>query len=223
MTEPVRCPSCGASNAAGAQWCGQCLARFGVPPAPAPAPPPSSPSPKPVSPAALQPVPSHGVHRRGDDLFWTCPACDAVNDMAHTTCPVCGTVIAALFGATKTRGPKRTGPMVVALSAVLPGAGHGYAGRMADAVARGVLFLWTSAIGILLLTRTNARGASVFRAVGAVFVITAVGTWLVTMLEAQRLSKGDDDPLVPGKALMWASAALTGLLFVGLAAGARAR
>lgn len=155
--------------------------------------------------------------------MWTCPSCEAVNEMVHTTCPVCGTTIAALFGAKKQTGPKRGGPLVLALSAVLPGAGHGYAGRTADAIARGVLFVWTTAIGILLLTRTAARGTGVFRAIGGVFIITAAGTWLITMLEAQRLARGDDEPLIPGKALLWASAALTGLLFVGLAAGARTR
>lgn len=129
--------------------------------------------------------------------------------------------MAMLFGAAKKRGPKRTGPAVIALSAVLPGAGHAYAGKAADAVARGVLFAWTTTIGIYLLTRTTVKGGGVFKAIGGVFVITAAGTWLLSMFEAQRLSKGHDQALVPGKALLWTSAALTGLLFVGLAAGAR--
>jgi len=221
VSTPLRCPSCGASNAAGAQWCGQCLARFGGPASPAE---PSTPAPP--EPASGRPdlrgVEAHGVHRRGEDLYWTCPVCNGVNEMKHTICPVCATPIAALFGATKRRSLKRTGPMVIVLSAVLPGAGHGYAGRTADAIARGVLYVWTAAIGVLLLTRTNARGAGVFRAIGGVFVITAAATWLIAMLEAQRLAKGYDEPLVPGRVLLWASAALTGLLFVGLALGARA-
>lgn len=228
MSEPIRCPSCGAMNAAGAQWCGQCLARFDASPAEAPvepvAPPiapPAETNAAPDATPALRPVPSDGVHRRGDELYWTCPACQATNAMTHTSCPVCGTSMAVLFGATKKRGPKRTGPAVVALSAVLPGAGHAYAGKAADAVARGVLFVWTATIGIYLLTRDTARGGGVFKAIGGVFAITAAGTWVLSMLEAQRLSQGHDQALVPGKALLWTSAALTGLLFVGLAAGAR--
>lgn len=221
MSEPIRCPACGATNAAGAQWCGQCLTRFGDG-APAQtaasAPPPGS---APAPPPPLRPVLSGGVHRRGEELLWTCPACQAENEMATTTCPVCGTSLAVLFGATKKRGPTRTGPMVIALSAVLPGAGHGYAGKAADAVARGVLYAWTAGIGIYLLTRTTVRGGGIFKAIGGVFVITAAGTWVISMLEAQRLAKGEDTSLVPGKVLLWTSAALTGLLFVGLAAGAR--
>ena len=160
MSEPVRCPACGASNAAGASWCGQCLTRFDSaaagaaeagPAASAAAPAAAAAGPAVPAPAPLRSVASEGVHRRGEDLVWTCPTCAAVNEMSHTACPVCATPIAVLFGATKRgSGPARTGPMVIVLSAVLPGAGHGYAGRAADAIARGVLFVWTTAIGILL-------------------------------------------------------------------------
>ena len=223
MSEPLRCPACGAANAAGAQWCGQCLTRFGEPSAPIAPAAPVAPAAAPAAPPPLRPVPSTGVHRRGGDVYWTCPACDAVNDMSHMSCPRCGTPMAMLFGAEKPKTLKRGGPMVIVLSAVLPGAGHGYAGRTADAIARGVLYVWTLAIGLYLLTRPSGRGAGVFRAIGGVFVIAAAGTWMIAMLEAQRLVKGNDNPLVPGKALLWTSAALTGLLFIGLAAGARTR
>jgi hypothetical protein len=46
-TDRIRCASCGAMNAAGADWCGQCLARFT-----APAPPPPPPALHEVGPAA---------------------------------------------------------------------------------------------------------------------------------------------------------------------------
>lgn len=261
MSDAIRCPSCGASNAADAAWCGQCFARFpspphapepatGAVPHPAPAEAAAVPHPAPAEAAAVpqpapgqaaavphpapgraapapQPhlsvVPQTGVHRAGDRLVWTCPACESVNEMDHTLCPVCATPIASLFGAEPAGPVKRTGGRVVALSAALPGLGHGYAGRFGDAIARGVLFAWTLSVGVFLLTRTASRGAGIFRGVGAVFVLAAVGTWILSLLEAQRLSRGDASSVVSGRTLMWTTAALTGVLFFGLAVAAQTR
>lgn len=59
--QKIRCPACGARNAAGAEWCGQCLTRFvqtppppPPPPAPAAGPAATPPSPE-VDPVAVSP------------------------------------------------------------------------------------------------------------------------------------------------------------------------
>ncbi len=260
-----RCAVCGATNAAAAEWCGQCLTRFdgSVPPArpsadPVPSPPPvidptpppspfgdppllsalaeepadvpgvrsetgsdgETPPASPTSPLRLAQTPP--VRRQGDALLWRCPACESENPIERTMCGVCGTPLATLFGVTKETGPKRTGSTAIWLSMVLPGAGHVWAGRVADAIARGVLFLWTSVIGVFLVTRSG-RSAGIFRGIGGVFVLTATGVWIISLLESQRLSRGDVTPLVPGRILLWATAALTGVLFLGLAAAAQTR
>ena len=50
--EKTRCPSCGALNAADAEWCNQCLNRFRAPEPPLPPSPPSPPEPLPALDAA---------------------------------------------------------------------------------------------------------------------------------------------------------------------------
>lgn len=226
MSEPVRCPSCGASNAPGATWCGQCFTRFdssGQAPAAVSAAPERSDAPEPGPEPHLQVVRSGPIERTKGRLQWHCPACDTENPIDASVCSVCGTPMAAIFGATTKKELKRVGPKAVAYSMLLPGLGHGWAGRIGDAIARGVLFCWTLGVGLLLITRKGSRAAGTFRGIGAVFVIAAIAVWMISFLEAQRLSKGDASGLVPGRALMWASAALTAVLFVGLGIAAQTR
>ncbi|GAC1410058.1 MAG: hypothetical protein NVSMB57_03320 [Actinomycetota bacterium] len=231
MNEPLRCPSCGAANAAAAAWCGQCLVRFDGVPAQTKAEVPSSVSEASSSSSPnLSSVPSvphgieaGGIRREGDALLWLCPACATENSIEHITCMVCGTSMATLFGATKTEELKRIGPAAVGWSAALPGAGHVWAGRIADGLARIVLFVWTAGVGLLLITRSSVRSGVVFHSVGAVFLLAAVAVWVIAFLEAQRLARGRIVTLIPGKVLLWGTAALTLVLFVGLAIGARTR
>lgn len=227
MSGPLRCPACGATNAATASWCGQCLARFGDSSQTDPEAAPvefrdANEDASPVAPVSLAASGEVGaaIRRAGDDLIWTCPGCATENPIDATACPVCSTPMARLFGAKPRPALRRIGPTAVSLSAALPGAGHLWAGRTGDGVARIVLFAWTAIVGVFLLMRSG-RSAGVFHAIGAVFAIVAVAVWIVTFLEAQRLAKGESATIVPGKVLLWGTAALTLVLFLGLAAGAR--
>src|SRR5918997_1307320 len=101
--ERVRCPSCGAKNPPGAQWCGQCLARFEAappppppPPAAPPAGPPSAPPQDPAStpaaePGAVKPGVERGAFRSTEEgIFWRCSSCDVENTLEEPACVVCG-------------------------------------------------------------------------------------------------------------------------------------
>jgi hypothetical protein len=56
-SDVIRCASCGGMNPAGADWCGQCLARFTAPEPPPPTPPPAVP----VAATTLRPAPEPDV------------------------------------------------------------------------------------------------------------------------------------------------------------------
>lgn len=114
------------------------------------------------------------------------------------------------------RGRARSGATMLVLSMLLPGAGHAYAGLAPEGIARGVLYLWTLGMAIVLTGRTGAPGAGLVRGVGAIFGAAAALVWAVSLAEARRITKGDRVPILPGRALTWASLALTLLLFVGL-------
>lgn len=171
MAEIRRCPSCGASNPAGALWCGQCHRRFGEAPGPG-------------EPFTAVPVHSGNGGRRRS---------------------------------------ARSPAGALLLSVLLPGAGHAYAGQVPEGAARGALYVWTTGMAIVLLGRAGAPGAGVVRTVGGIFAVAAALTWGVSLAEVRRIARGDRRPIVPARALTWASLALTLLLFVGLTVSVASR
>jgi hypothetical protein len=102
------------------------------------------------------------------------------------------------------------------LSAVLPGAGHWVYRDVPAALARGLLYIWSLGVGILLLARPPATGRALVRGIGVCFALSAAGLWLLAMLEVLRFREGDRRPLIPPKALTWLTAAMSALLFFGL-------
>jgi ribosomal protein L40E len=208
LPDLIRCPSCGASNPAGAGWCGQCHRRFGGPDA----------GERPdagVQSDAIRPRPA--IRKRDDALVWTCPACDAENPIDATACARCGSDFAAFFREPRPafRSGVPSGTATI-LTALLPGLGHWVHRARRPAVLRGLLYLWSAGIAILLLARPPTAGRAIVRGVGIIFALSAAGVWLLSMLETMRLSEGDDRPVVPPRALTWFSAALSGVLFFGL-------
>ena len=203
----VRCPRCGAGNPSDAEWCGQCLERFGAPDAR----------------ASDATVATPEVARDGGSLTWTCPACEATNPIDSGACGRCGSAFTSFF-AQPQKVAVRSMPSgrAVALSAVLPGLGHWALGRAGAGVARAILYVWTLGLSILLLARPPVAGRAVVRMVGIVFVLSAAGVWLVSMLETMRLGDGDERPVLPPHALTWLSAGLSVLLVLGLLGSALA-
>lgn len=311
MPDVKRCPTCGAQNAAGAEWCTLCLSRFdglAIPPpkprsddpvkpevaevgqelaalsadSPAPAPvaqlakeeamfaeaskaasvlaeqgisphedteqapeaeqepePKRSPEPIPrVGPvrrraappptadatALIAPPPPVSdvpvrFHRDGDRVRWVCPTCETPNDIDLPACRICGTVMARLFKPVEEpKKPKSPARKSLALSALLPGLGHAANGAGSAGMSRGVLYVWTLFIAILLLVRPPSSGRAMMRITGVVFALAAAGVWGISMVESKRLAEGEHTPVLPARAMTWISAGLTFALFVGLAA-----
>jgi ribosomal protein L40E len=217
-----RCPSCGASNATDAEWCGQCHRRFGGGRAQADSPIAQAPS---AERAQLSSMPATGVAtagplvqtREGADPVWTCPACDHVNPLTAQACARCGSQFTSFFpNEEEKRAAKLSKNTAIGLTAVLPGVGHWAFHELPAAVARALLYVWSVGIGIMLLARPPASARALVRGVGVCFALSAIAIWLLSMLETMRLTAGDHRPLIPPKWLTWFTAGLSSLLFFGL-------
>ena len=121
-----RCPSCGASVRAGADWCTLCYADLR--PAPPP-PPPPPPAPEPVAVAAPVPVAVSvaagpdplsasydevlGAALAGTPLAgppeptWPCFDCGGANSYDETACTTCGAVFGARLADKRVEVPRR--------------------------------------------------------------------------------------------------------------------
>lgn len=187
---------------------------------------PEKPEPETLPPAPLltPPPPVSNVPvrflRDGERVRWVCPTCATLNDVERSACRICGTMMARLFAPPQQKkvSGRRPATATLVLSAVLPGLGHVAEGEGAAGAARAVLYLWTLAIGLLLVLRPPAKGRPVVRAVGIVFTVAAGVVWLIAIVESLRLMKGDRRPLVPPKTMTWVTAGLTLALFAGIAA-----
>lgn len=209
----LRCPDCGAGNPAGAGWCGQCLRRFDDDdPSEARSAHPS------VTSSVLAVVGGPVVHSRdGEDPVWTCPACETENPLSSDACARCGSAFTSFFASAPAVSAPRVSPRVaVAFSALMPGAGHWSYGEIPAAITRGLLYVWSLGLSILLLARPPAAGRALVRGIGMIFALCAAAVWLLSLLEVLRYGEGDRRPLIPPKALTWVTAAMSSLLFFGL-------
>lgn len=193
MSEQKRCPQCGGLNPPGAEWCGQCLARFAAPPPP----PPRAPQLDALAGELrdlLEPAPVPEPARRGaftvagGDISWTCSVCDHPNPLQAVACEVCG---ASFADVVKDPGPQRAArdPNTAALmSLFMPGAGHYYVGKRAEGVARAILSLWV--VGVTFVTAIYGSGA--FSIAGAlVFGLASFGLWVVAAHDSYREARGE--------------------------------
>ncbi|MGH2749057.1 MAG: DUF7577 domain-containing protein [Actinomycetota bacterium] len=231
MTETIRCPSCGAVNRAGADWCGQCLKRFTAPPPPPPPPPVQTvPEPSaqqerapetsaPEAPAA-QPAPetpgAEQVTRRGAftvvgrKVTWTCARCETVNDISQTLCPVCGATLADTVRPDEPRIKERDPGTVAMYSLFFPGAGHAYLGLWGQAIARAVLSLWVVTVALY----TAIQGGS-SRVIAVIFALAAFALWAVAAHDAYREATSDSRSVIlKPRMFLYVTLALLGLLFV---------
>ena len=190
-----RCPNCGALVTASATWCGQCFASLEEPRAATVAPP------APATGAAPQ-------ERRAP--FWPCPICGEENPIELDVCAVCGTPFATVMRAEPER-PAVAPRDAMIRSLLFPGLGHQLVGRGTDGMARGVLFVVTAGIAVLLGLATAASGS--LTASFALFVLAAIGVYVMSAVEAYRLAEGED-LLVPTQTLVWI---LLGVVFLGVA------
>jgi ribosomal protein L40E len=226
----MNCPSCGARNTDTAEWCGQCLVRFGPPivglgvgaPAPPAGPAPGHGgdglTPVPARPPMLDRtvpirlVPSSGgrIRRVGSRLEWSCVACDLINPIEAPTCRSCGSAMLDIFRSPPRPRPVRDPGVAVALS-LLPGLGSWYAGAPGDGLARMLLWAWWLATTVLLW----GRAAPALWLVKAPFLVATLAIWVLSATDAHRLVLGRRS-LVGRNALGVAAALLCAVLVFGL-------
>ncbi|MQB01097.1 MAG: hypothetical protein GEU78_12520 [Actinobacteria bacterium] len=189
----IRCPNCGALNREGAEWCGQCLQRFRgpePPPPPAsastPTQPPSGPRPEAAADApAVEVDPAAVGTRRGAfevteaGIQWTCRVCTSQNPIEAQTCTACGAPFAETVRDKRSDAITGNPNNAAMYSLFLPGAGHAYLGLWGDAIARGVIGVFTLGVAI----------ASFFGnapLVAATFGLVAFALWLIAAHDAYR-------------------------------------
>lgn len=192
--EVARCRSCGALLAPDATWCGQCYAPVAEPepePELVPAPPPPATA-APPRPAAEAPVASA-------EPWWPCTVCGGRNPLEADACTTCGTPFAAVMRDEPVREPVEPRDAVVR-SLLFPGLGHRALGYPTEGVARGALFVVS--LGMAIMTGLAGSGTGAATAVCWLFVLTAIGTYVLSAVEADRLARGGG-VFVAGRVLMW--------------------
>jgi ribosomal protein L40E len=195
MSDQKRCPQCGGLNPLGAEWCGQCLARF-IAPAPPPPPEPDAvlgelndlPELEARSGEAPAPVRRGAFIVAGHDVSWTCPLCDNDNPLDAAACEVCGRPFGDLVREAEPERATRDANTAALLSLFMPGAGHYYVGKKGEGVARAILSLWV--LGVTFVTGIYGNGAlSIAGAI--VFGLVAFGLWVVAAHDAFREARGE--------------------------------
>jgi hypothetical protein len=213
--EMDRCSSCGGLNAAGADWCGQCLRRFTPPEASSPE--PSRPG-REIPPAADKPVArtsgQSGAFRIDDrGVAWTCARCETVNDLRARVCSVCGTGFAETIKEPET--PIVGDPnKAVLYSLFYPGAGHAYLGLWSQAVARAVMSTWVVAVMMFAAFQKGVPGAMI---IAVLFGLSSFVLWACAAHDAYREARHEGGAVIlKGRSFLWVTIGLLGLLFASL-------
>jgi ribosomal protein L40E len=201
--DETRCPSCGALVSPDADWCGQCFTSLRPEPEPEPKPEPE-PEPRQASTAATG---SPG------EAAWPCPVCGERNPIELDACRVCGTPFAQLFRDEEAR-PKIPPRDAFLWSLIFPGIGHAKAGRGADGVARGTLFVLTFGL-TLVIVLAGVSNASLLGVV-AILLTSALTIYLGSALEAYRIAEGGSTFVSP-RTLLWVTVGVI-MVAVGLLA-----
>lgn len=205
LAASVPCPECGGANPPGAEWCGQCFARFhkaeevaasDVDPVispellsdlaaeAGPTAPPPPPSPRPSSTDVKRGDGTFSVTEEG--INWTCKKCDTTNEFSSNICTVCGATFAEAIKPPEDPKPQKDANMAALVSLFLPGAGHAYLDMWGQAVARAILSLWVVTVAIFAVSQE----AGAARIMGVLFAIVAVGLWIVAAHDAYREAQG---------------------------------
>lgn len=214
----VRCPACGGLNPPSADWCGQCLRRFG---------PESSPAAQ-LEAAASEVVSAPTLQTRaraneeirkgaflagGGVVAWLCALCSTANDLDARSCTACGASFASTVSP-PTERPQRDPNSVALYSLLLPGAGYAHLHLWGQAIARASIGAWVTSVALLAVI-----GGSV--ALAAAFGAAALGLWVVGAHDAYWAAKNDDRrAILGGRRWLYLTIGLVAILFLALLLGA---
>jgi hypothetical protein len=135
---------------------------------------------------------------------WPCPTCGSQNPIELDRCSVCGTTFAQLLRQDEPR-PTVSPRDAFLWSLTFPGVGHAKAGRAADGIARGTLFVLTFGLALVVVLSDISSGP----VLGAVvlFLASALTIYVGSAAEAYRIADGGS-PFVSARTLLWATVAL---------------
>jgi len=119
-------------------------------------------------------------------------------------CAVCGTSFAQLLRRDEP-GPTISPRDAFLWSLTFPGVGHAKAGRGADGIARGTLFVLTFGLALVIVL-SGVATAPVF-AVVVLLLGAAMAIYLGSAAEAYRIA-GGGAPFLSARALLWATVVL---------------
>ena len=208
-----RCPSCGALVTWAAEWCGQCLTVLTEPARPATIGPAEVRQPGPSG-DGLAPNHIQTDRPRAEGPSWTCPACGEGNPLSRDECTVCGTQFKALFRGNEREVDLDPGSATTS-SLLLPGLGHIRLGRVAEGVARLVLFAWAVATAAMVVLSAPAEGLGPLGLLAAMFGAGALGVYVLSAVDARRAAEGAE-PVLSTRALLYGSAGLVLLSMASL-------
>jgi ribosomal protein L40E len=176
-----RCPACGGLVSPEAEWCGQCLT-------------PLDATAEGGDDVKERAVPAPGVRTTGirsdaGRLVWTCPTCEAVNPLEASACATCGTPFGRLFEEPERRDPVDPGRAKM-FSLLFPGFGHVAVGRVAEGMARTVVFGFALVMAVTL--PVGARGFSLgsFLPLFLASALATVTIYVVSAIDAGRAAAG---------------------------------
>ena len=202
-----RCPRCGGLVGEDARWCGQCLARLEA----------DEPEPAALStePPRREPPPEgRPVEVAEGRALWTCPSCGARNELDDDTCPRCGRRFASLFEEPEPP-PTIAASRAAALSFVLPGLGHVAAGRIAEGIARSIVFAYALGTALVVLLGGGTLSAGPLAPLGWLSLAAAAALYVTTAVDAARAADRRD-PLLSNRALLYGAIGLMMLTVIVL-------
>ncbi|MDQ4005341.1 MAG: hypothetical protein M3135_03445 [Actinomycetota bacterium] len=147
-----------------------------------------------------------GIRSTPDGIVWDCPTCDEVNPIEAGTCPVCGTAFGKLLEDRESRPQVDPGRAAV-ISLVFPGAGHYVVGRAAEGIARGIVFSFALATGLLSLFAGLDAGSAIFLIVMVVSLGAAGALYVLSTLDAGRAAQ-DVPPIISTRMLLYGAVGL---------------
>lgn len=179
---------------ADAEWCGQCFTSLRTEPDPEPA----------MAGVLPRPAVEGGSREGSSAATWPCPTCGSQNPIELDRCSVCGTTFAQLLRQDEPR-PTVSPRDAFLWSLTFPGVGHAKAGRAADGIARGTLFVLTFGLALVVVLSDVSSGP----VLGAVvlFLVSALAIYVGSAAEAYRIADGGS-PFVSARTLLWATVAL---------------
>ncbi len=202
-----------------AEWCGQCLTPLDAAQA-GNGPREERAEQRPA--AAPGTRTATGIRRTAEGLVWTCPTCEAVNQMEVSVCATCGTPFGRLFEEPERRAPvdPRRATM---LSLVFPGFGHVSAGKVAEGMARAVVFGFALVMAITLPVGAKGFSLGAFLPLFLASAMAVVFIYVVSAIDAGRAAAGRAQ-ILSTRVLLFGAIGLVFLATLGvmMAAGSQA-